>query len=750
MDLDKRSKSMQDEIKSSHDNRGSHIEYITPPIDIQDAHIIHHYPNFFVLAPSPQKHQSRIALEEMEADTIVSPAVRLNHIASRSTLVLTDTALEKVTEAAVVDEVAEETGIDEVAEAAVQDEVAEETVVDEVTEAAVQDKSAADDDADMVESLVVHLKHMAPQSIAILKEEANPDTLLEAGWQVYPVHPIVILKEEANPDTSPVEHKEPVASRSTPIPVTSEQVRPGIFARINSWKLPNWLETILIMGILAASGAVHAINMFNYPHYEQDEGTYMMYAWAVTRGLISPYAYGYGHPPLAWIQIAGWVQLTGGFSTFGNALNSGRVLMLLIAVAATLLVYLIARHLGASFVVCLLGVAFFAFSPLSITFQREVLLDNFAAFWFLVSLYLIIRGKSHLFSIVGAALSFGISLLSKEVVIILFPLMVYVVWLYTTRFQRKFTLVTFIYAVIALGSGFVLMAALKNELFPYSWHLPWDHHPHLSLIDTYITQVGRGQQQGSIKASWKAWVQGDPLLVLVGFAAPAFNFLTAWWNRKGLFLALFAALYWILLLRGGVVFAFYIIPLIPIIALNLVFALVTLTRWITKLVRFELVGVVLVLGALLALVPYDIQHDANPYNVFTSRPAIVQNEAMIWIRANVPRRAVITMSSNLFVDLHEPGNESVGDGAPYPYAHVYWFMGLDPALHDTLLRGNWDRIDYIVTEPEILNDLQTYGGGMEFINTALNQSVLRVEFKGDNNELIRIYQVLHKQPPPQP
>src|SRR5260221_13266584 len=108
MDLDDRSKSMQDEIKSSHDNRGSHIEYITPPIDVQDAHIIHHYPNFFVLAPSPQKHQSRIALEEMEADTIVSPAVRLNHIASRSTLVLTDTALEKVTEAAVVDEVATE------------------------------------------------------------------------------------------------------------------------------------------------------------------------------------------------------------------------------------------------------------------------------------------------------------------------------------------------------------------------------------------------------------------------------------------------------------------------------------------------------------------------------------------------------------------------------------------------------------------------------------------------------------------
>jgi hypothetical protein len=39
---------------------------------------------------------------------------------------------------------------------------------------------------------------------------------------------------------------------------------------------------------------------------------------------------------------------------------------------------------------------------------------------------------------------------------------------------------------------------------------------------------------------------------------------------------------------------------------------------------------------------------------------------------------------------------------------------------------------------------------MEIINSALNHSVLRVEFKSGNDEFIRIYQVLHKQPPPQP
>src|SRR5258708_20918393 len=174
----------------------------------------------------------------------------------------------------------EETGIEEVAEEMVQDEVAEETVVDEVTGETVQDKSAAAaDDADTVESLAVRLKHIASQGTSILKKIRS--------------------------DTSPVDHREPVESQSTSIPVTSDQVRPGILARMNSCHLPNWLELILFIGILAGSFAVHAINMFNYPHYEQDEGTYLMHAWAVTRGLISPYAYGYGHPPLACLQTPG-------------------------------------------------------------------------------------------------------------------------------------------------------------------------------------------------------------------------------------------------------------------------------------------------------------------------------------------------------------------------------------------------------------------------------------------------------------
>jgi 4-amino-4-deoxy-L-arabinose transferase-like glycosyltransferase len=534
-----------------------------------------------------------------------------------------------------------------------------------------------------------------------------------------------------------------------PIEATTRALRPASPVKTARSSLFTWLENILIVVGLMVSFTAHAINMFYYPHYEQDEGTYMMYAWAVTHGSIDPYPYGYGHPPLAWMQIAAWVKLTGGFFAFGNSINSGRVLVLLFAVGCSWLVYQIARHLGVGLSASLLAMAIFSLSPLSITFQREVLLDNFATFWFLLSLYLLVVGKSRLLYTISAAISFGFALLSKEVMIVLLPALIYVVWLYTARFQRAFILITFTYVVVAIGSAFVLMATLKGELFPYSWHLPWDYHQHLSLIDTYITQVQRGQSGGSIIESWNAWTKGDPLLIIFGVGAPFFNLIAGWWNRKHLFLSLLALSFWALLMRGGVIFAFYIIPLIPLIALNVVFAFITFVRWIGRLVRFEMVGALLILCTLMVLIPYDIQHSLHPYNLFTQRPALVETEALAWIGAHIPRRSVIVVNSNIFTDLHEQGSQATGDGTIYPYAHVYWFVALDPELHDILLKDNWDRIDYIVVDSEMLNDIETYGGGMDLIKTALEHSVLRVEFTGDNYEFIQIYQVIHIIPPPQ-
>src|SRR5258708_3209842 len=553
-------------------------------------------------------------------------------------------------------------------------------------------------------------------------------------------------QRRTDPDGQTAIHQETaVAQRTT---ILDAHTRSATLLRASPWNVSLWLETILVIVGLAASLTAHAYNMFNYPHYELDEGTYMSSAWAILNGMITAYPYGYGHPPLAWIQIAGWVQLTGGFFTFGNALNSGRVLMLLFALGCSLLVYLIARQISNSRSVGLLAMVLFSLSPISLAYQRQVFLDNVGTFWLLLSLYLIIASKSRLSYLVLAALSFGFAFLSKEVFLLFMPVLIYAAWLHSTRYQRKFTIIAFTYIVVACGLLFVLMAVLKDELFPYSWHLPWDHHPHLSMLDTFIQQVQRGQVQGKFSDSWYEWTYADPLLMEVGLITIAFNLLVGLWNHKHLLLSLLAISFWLLLVRGGVVYGFYIIPMLPLLVLNIAAAISLIVTLIGKLVRFKLVCALLIFPIIGIIVPYELQHAQF---VFVQHPTDPQKEAMVWVRNHVPRSAMIVINGYLYMDLRESNGQGVGSGAAYPYAHIYWNVAYDPEVRDQLLQGNWDRIDYIVADWSMLQDIKTNGEPMMLISTALQHSILLAEFRTDDqyNQIdISIYHVMHKQAPP--
>src|SRR3954471_10899354 len=104
-----------------------------------------------------------------------------------------------------------------------------------------------------------------------------------------------------------------------------KQRLPSGAARVRQ-KAPKLLIAVAVLIGLAS----HGWNMFRYPLYLTDEGIYMEQAWSVLReAKLSPYTYFYDHAPVGWLALAGWVGvLPGGFSAFGNAINTGRVLML--------------------------------------------------------------------------------------------------------------------------------------------------------------------------------------------------------------------------------------------------------------------------------------------------------------------------------------------------------------------------------------------------------------------------------------
>lgn len=528
-------------------------------------------------------------------------------------------------------------------------------------------------------------------------------------------------------------------------------------------RLHAWVGTVTVGLVMAAAVVARAINLFNFPRYELDEGTYVSSAWAILNDQITAYPYGYGHPPLGWIQIAAWTRLIGGFFVFGNALNTGRVLMVLYAAGSTLLVYLIAAHLSRRRAVGVLAMVIFAFSPLSLAYQRQVLLDNIAVFWLLLAVYLTFTSRSRMPFIVGAGLSFGFAVLSKETFAIFVPAMVYLLWLNISKYQRLFGLITFTYTVLALGFSLVILALIRGELFPYAWHLPWDHHPHLSMLDTLSVQLRRSQTEGSFIDSWTTWTNGDPVFSALSVGGTIFNLIVGIWRRERLFIALAALSYWALLLRGGVVLPFYVIVLIPLVALNAALAADTLLGLARRFARVELLSAVTVACLAAGIVANDFVHSES---ILTQQPTSAQTQAMVWIRNHVPHDAVVVVNSYLYMDLRQPGGQGVGDGATYPLAHVYWNVAYDPELHDGLLQNNWDRIDYVVADSEMLHDIETVGGEMTLIRVALQHSVLRLEFRADDNEqlkkdgtsrdqreqqiVISIYQVIHNLPSSSP
>ncbi len=61
--------------------------------------------------------------------------------------------------------------------------------------------------------------------------------------------------------------------------------------RFGSWPrlLTHSPEITMFIGVIVVAALAHAVNMSNFPYYENDEGIYMSQAWAVVhQGQLAP------------------------------------------------------------------------------------------------------------------------------------------------------------------------------------------------------------------------------------------------------------------------------------------------------------------------------------------------------------------------------------------------------------------------------------------------------------------------------
>jgi endo-1,4-beta-D-glucanase Y len=501
---------------------------------------------------------------------------------------------------------------------------------------------------------------------------------------------------------------------------------------IGAW-LARHREAIWVTAVLLLAALAHGINMFGYPYFENDEGTYLSQAWAVSHlGELAPYTYWYDHAPAGWFQLAGWALLTGGYHAFGATVNSGRVLMMLMQVASTLMVYLIVRSAVASaevgrpraearrwlapaILAASIATLAFALSAYGLYYRRRVLLDNISAFWMLLSILLLVQGQLSLKRVWASAAALGISILSKELTVFLVPVLAALVWYRSHASQRWLGAFGWLAIVGSLVSLYPLMAALKGELFP-SGTLLGGSGEHVSLLETLVFQGSRGKDGGLLAADslfWlmvRRWAMEEPLLLLAGGGAMALSILLTPWRPVAGLLGLSTAMLWLFLGRGGIVIEFYLVPLLPLLAINLGVVIGLLAGALrVRLRRPAALWLAVPLAALVGCAAGTLQgfrgpnygYRENPFVAWTSTQAHVQGQAVAWIRGNLPPESRMIIDQAMWLDLHSNEGER---GPVFPYAHWYWKVDLDPEIRDDMFGNDRANFDYVITTPQLRKD----------------------------------------------
>jgi 4-amino-4-deoxy-L-arabinose transferase-like glycosyltransferase len=495
-------------------------------------------------------------------------------------------------------------------------------------------------------------------------------------------------------------------------------------------------------------------HLFEYPLYSTDEGTYMERAWAVVRlGGLAPVTYIYDHAPAGWLMIAAWDSvLPHQFETFGNALNTGRVLVLLLHLASVFFLFEIARKLSGGLLAPVIATFFFNFSPLAIYYERMVLLDNIMVFWVLLSIYLLLRRETRVFTAMWSGLAFGISVVSKENAIFFAPTIFYLLVRRTRGGpNRRFAMMLWLVAASAPIVFYFLFATLKGELFPagLDFNLNQPQTEHVSLLYELWDQIHRNQgtlfSHGSFL--YTAWLPKDPFLLAAGTGAMLVSLYLAWRDKERNLsflvagtLALEIAFY---LARGSVILDFYVIPLIPMYALCIALVADRVhKRFRAPAARLIVPAVCAALAALLLLPTggYLLTHGQKGQlqlaDVYYLPLTYLQQEQLAWIRQHIPVDDKIIMDDDLWVMLH--------DQSPvYPYAWSHWNAAGDPTVRNKIFHADWQDIDYIVVSNGMKQAMigNNTGGQENYILNALDNHSVEVWQASRGNVHLAIYKV---------
>lgn len=476
-----------------------------------------------------------------------------------------------------------------------------------------------------------------------------------------------------------------------------------------AWAIP-------LLGIAAVATF---LNFAGSPQQIDDEGTYTAQAYATTVfGQLSHYTYWYDHPPLGWIQIGAYDQLTGAFARYSVAVLAGREAVIVATVVSVGLLFVLARRLGISRAGSAVAGLIFALSPLAIQFHRTVYLDNVATPWLIGAFILALSRRRQLAGFAAAAVCFGIAVLSKETYLLALPFLAWTMIRSAKPSTRRYTLSVSASVLVLIGFSYVLLALIKGELFPRSGQV--------SLIGGITYQLGSRASSGSIfdpssliNRTVAIWWSLDPVFIVIGLVASVAA-LRLRSFRPFAALVVFSVL--IMFRPGGYLPVPYVIMLLPFAALmtagmgDRAIATLRSARRVGVARPVRLAALALVLSctvALAAAVPlWTVQ--LRGFLLSDLDAPVVSSEQ--WIDTNISHDARLIVDDSMWVDL-------VRDGWARQNVTWYYKMDTDPAVEKLSPQG-WKDSDYVITT----NSMRTFPDGFPQVQKAIDNSSVVASF----------------------
>jgi hypothetical protein len=517
------------------------------------------------------------------------------------------------------------------------------------------------------------------------------------------------------------ETETPRREHRPPIVVIGQAAR-----RLGSWIRANARDLYWLLPVLLVSAVASFVNVGGSPQRIDDEGTYTAQAWAVAHlGELAHYTYWYDHPPLGWLQIAGYTQLTGAFERWDISVLAGREAVLVASLIAVVLLWALARRLGMSRGAAAVTGILFALSPLALQFHRTVYLDNIAVPWLLLAFFLATNRRGQLAAFAGSALAFGIAVLSKETFLLALPILTWVMIRSARRETRRYTLSVAASILTLIGGSYLLLAAVKGELFSGAGRV--------SLMDGITFQLGSREGSGSItdpdsliNRTLGMWWQLDPVLIVAGLlAAVAALFIARLRPYAVLVLAMTAFMF----RPGGYLPVPYVIMLLPFGALliaGVVDAAVARLRRMGAGRRTLALGTVVVASiAAVAAVPLWTTQLRGFVLADLDQPL---RGAQEWLIENASTDQRVIVDDAMWVDLVKAG---------WDRDNVIWYYKLDtdPAVQVQSPNG-WRDADYVITT----DSMRTFPGAFPQVQEAIDNSVVVASF-GEGTQAVEVRRV---------